>query len=223
MKFIVTPNVLQRCYKRFALSFFGRGYLLALFLCILSSCAGKQPVIPELTGDKEEVLRQISHTMSVPCEYRGRAVVRFRENETLRSAAALVNKECRGDMNVQILGPFGIRMAELSIKGDRYFVIRGDKDVTGSLPSLTKTDLALIKNSIPPPVPDERYTFSPGAGRYIFTYGEEIISVQPDFYVNGAQIMDYKIDYQWDSGMLKNIRLSLSDTELTLEFTDPWN
>jgi len=207
------------------LKYFFHLAFLTVVLYMSFSCAGKQITQPELEliQDKEDILWQISRAMPELCEYNGRVVIRFMEDQTLRSTSAILNKECRGDIIIKILGPFGIQLAELSVRGDKYFVFRGGKDVTNEHPAmLDATDIMLLKNSLPPPLPDGRYTLLPDINQYIFTFEDEYIFVTPDYYISGVQRKDHKFDYLWGEGVLKNIRFVRRNMEVTLEFVDSW-
>ena len=195
------------------------------FLLLFIACAGKQPAEPSVDAiyDKEDVLRLVNDFMPNICEYRGRANIKFTERGMARSSAAMLVKECRGDMDIKILGPFGIGLAEFLVRGDKHFIIQGGKDVTDSyIFAADADDLVMLRDSLPPPTPESDFRFTVGADNYIFAYSGGYISVTSDFYVNTVRKGNRKIDYFWEEGVLKSIRFSRGDMELAVEFIDQW-
>ncbi len=200
----------------------------AVVLCFLFSCAGKETgpaPLPELMQNKDEVLRKLSSSMPEACEYLGRTNIQFADKTNKGGAGAILNKECSGDMDIRILGPFGIQLAELLVRGGEYYIFQNGKDVTANPPiRINSADLVLLKNylTLPPPLPDENYMFMLDISHYIFILGDEYIYVNPYFYVDRVIKGDHKVDYVWEEGVLKYIHFARGGTELAVEFIDPW-
>ena len=200
--------------------------VLPAVLFILCSCAGKQSAQPELILlSKEEVLLRLSSSMPEACEYLGRTSIQFADNRNRKNIRAILDKSCSGDMDIKILGPFGIQMAEILVSGNEYAIFQNGKNVTAKYPiNIDAADIVLLKNylTLPPPLPDERYTFISNTNQYIFTLEDEYISVTPDLYVNNIFRDDHEVYYLWKEGVLKAIRFFRNDAEVVVEFIDPW-
>ncbi len=197
--------------------------ILATGFILLVSCADKTRIATY--KDKQAVIAEIHRASVVSCDYKGRVKLQFIDSYGQTKTSAIIDKKCSGNMDIKILGLFGIVAAEVHVKADGYTVIKKGEDITSQIASnITTADIDLLKRALtlPPPLPDISYEMSSYKDGYIFSDKTISIYVSPEYMVTAAVYPDYSMDYEWDKGLPSALTVARGDIIINLVFTDRW-
>jgi hypothetical protein len=194
-----------------------------LIFLILMGCAGKSTVRPALS--KTEAIAQVRGKAVSLCEYGGRVRITYSETTDERRYNGLLEKTCARDMNLRVLGPFGIVLAEVSVRNGSYRATRGKEDVTADLSGIIgRREISIMASALtfPPPLPDSSYEYSNIGDLAVFRKGDITLITDNEMNISTVIRPQTVTKYIWKENRPVSAAMKFSDQEIKLDFYGEW-
>jgi hypothetical protein len=200
-----------------------KALLSILIFLILAGCAGKSTVRPLLS--KTEAIVQVRGKAVSLCEYGGRVRITYSETTDERRYNGLLEKNCARDMNLRVLGPFGIVLAEVSVRNGTYRATRGKEDVTADLSGIIgRREISLMASALtfPPPLPDSSYEYGNIGDLVVFQKGDVTLVTDNEMNISTVIRRQTVTKYIWKGNRPVSAAIKFSDQEIKLDFYGEW-
>jgi hypothetical protein len=203
----------------------GKFLLSALCLLILTACAVKAPGVSTAPLSKGDALRAVRSGAVNLCGYSGKVRITYAVKESEQRFSGLLKKSCNGDIELKILGLFGVVLAEVTLKNGVYKAVRGGEDVTTDLAAIVgKQELHLINRTLtfPSILPDNSYEYDTLGGLSVFKKGGATLIT--DSAMNIATIIraDSVTKYTWEEKTPKSAAMNWGKEGIKIDFYGEW-
>jgi hypothetical protein len=199
--------------------------LFSLILLSLAGCAVKSAgITPNFT--KGEAVRAVREKAIRLCEYSGRVRISYTdENNEQQRFSGLLKKSCSGDLDLRILGPFGVILAEVTLKDGEYKAVKGEEDITSDVAHVVGRRELYIMNAaltFPPPLPDYSYEYDTLGELLVFR--KNGLTLITDSAMNISTIIRPKTvtKYSWEKNRPKSASMNWGKQGITLDFYGEW-
>ncbi|MDR2400178.1 MAG: hypothetical protein LBD73_00825 [Deferribacteraceae bacterium] len=174
---------------------------------------------------KDEALRAVREKSLSLCEYSGKVRISYTAEGDEQRFSGLLKKNCRGDLELKVLGLFGAVVAEVTLKNGKYRAIKGEEDITSDLAQIIGAREVRLMNSaltFPPPLPDPTYGYSTLGGLSVFQKGD--LTLITDNSMNIATIIRPRTitKYVWEKSRPKSAAMNWGKQEIKLDFYGEW-
>jgi hypothetical protein len=198
--------------------------LFLILVLILAGCAGKETVRPVLS--KTEAISAVRGKAVTLCEYGGRVRITYSETtDDEQRYSGLLEKTCAKDMRLRVLGPFGVVLAEVSVRNGTYRATKGKEDITADLSGIIgRREISLMASALtfPPPLPDSSYEYGNIGNLAVFRKGDLTLITDNDMNISTIIRPKTVTKYVWKKDRPVSAAMKWNDQEIKLDFYGEW-